>query len=277
MLSRGGNNFPEQLGIELCSAFNNAHRDLWLRSDPRYYAAINVPVEIPSAAVAEIQRLREGELGDRYVTVVIELRTEHPIGNPKYWPIFEACEQFKIPIEFHVSPGRRMTGTGPINFYYEWHVGFPLRNYTVASSLIFEGVFDRFPGLKVALIEQSWAWAVPFSWRLDAAWKMLREEVPDLKRKPSEYLRDHFWFATQPMEEPEHLEDYLKLHDQFETFFGPDHLMFSSDYPHWDFDSPYESIPQSLPLETRRKILGQNASALYGIPLLEGTGISVSE
>jgi predicted TIM-barrel fold metal-dependent hydrolase len=78
------------------------------------------------------------------------------------------------------------------------------------------------------------------------------------------------------MEEPEHLEDYLKLHDQFETFFGQDHLMFSSDYPHWDFDSPYESVPQSLPLETRRKILGQNASALYGIPMLEGTGISVS-
>jgi hypothetical protein len=69
------------------------------------------------------------------------------------------------------------------------------------------------------------------------------------------------------------MEESTSLLDQFETCFGAEHLMFSSDYPHWDFDSPYESVPQSLPLERRRRILGETASKLYGIPLRPGSGI----
>lgn len=272
-LLKGNGNFPAQLMHELCRAYNEAHREVWMADDPRFYASINVPVEDPYEAAKEIARCREGELGDRYVQVMVESRSEYPIGNPKYWPIFEACEHYDIPLAIHTSPGRRMTASGGISYYFEWHCGIALRNYTMAPSLIFEGVFDRFPSLKVALIEQGWSWAVPFAWRMDASWRKLREEVPNLERKPSEYLRDHFWFGTQPMVEPERKKDLKHVLGQFEEFFGLDHLMFSSDYPHWDFDSPYEAMPSNLPLEKRRKILGENASKLYGIPLLEGSGI----
>jgi predicted TIM-barrel fold metal-dependent hydrolase len=269
----GGNNFPEQLGFELARAFNDAHREVWLKADPRFHVAMHVPIEHPQEAVAEIQRCKEGEYGDRYASIVLDPRAEYAIGNPKYWPVFEACEHYGIPVAFHTAPGRRMTPSGGISYYFEWHCGFPIRNYSLVSSMIFEGVFERFPGLKVALIEQSWAWAVPFTWRLDASWKMLRSEVPHLSRPPSEYFREHFWFATQPMEEPERLEEFTVLLDQFDECFGRHRLMYSSDYPHWDFDSPYESVPRSLPDEQRRRILGENASLLYGIPLRQGTGI----
>ena len=273
MFLKGNGNFPAQLMMELCRAYNDAHRELWMADDPRFYASINVPVEDPAAAVAEITRCREGELGHRYVQVMVESRTDYPIGNPKYWPIFEACEHYGIPLGIHTSPGRRMTASGGINYYYEWHCGIALRNYTMAPSLIFEGVFDQFPALKIAMIEQGWAWAVPFAWRMDASWRTLREEVSHLQRKPSEYLREHFWFGSQPMVEPERKKEFKHVIGQFEDFFGPEHLMFSSDYPHWDFDSPYEAISSSISIENRRKILGENASDLYGIPLLEGTGI----
>ena len=53
-----------------------------------------------------------------------------------------------------------------------------------------------------------------------------------------------------------------------------DKLMYSSDYPHWDFDEP-TSLPLTLPIETRRKILGETASKLYGIPLRRDTGLPV--
>jgi predicted TIM-barrel fold metal-dependent hydrolase len=125
----------------------------------------------------------------------------------------------------------------------------------------------------IALIEQAWSWAPPFSWRLDRSWEMLRDEVPDLQRRPSEYLAEHFWFATQPMEEPEDAAEFEALLGMFSDVIGPEHLMFSSDYPHWDSDSPYESVPSYLPEDVRRKILGENASALYGIHLLAGTGV----
>lgn len=272
-LTKGNGNFPVQLMLELCRAYNDAHREVWMADDPRFYASINVPVEDPTEAAKEIARCREGELGHRYVQVLVEPRTEYPIGNPKYWPIFEACEHYDIPLGFHTTPGRRMTASGGINYYFEWHTGIALRNYTLAPSLIFEGVFDRFRTLKVAFIEQGWSWAVPFAWRLDASWRTLRDEVPHLERKPSEYMRDHFWFSTQPMVEPERKKEVKHVLGQFEEFFGPDHLMFSSDYPHWDFDSPYEAISSSIPIERRRKILGENASNLYNIPLLEGTGL----
>ena len=276
-LSRGGNNFPEPLAIALAGAFNDAHHDVWLNADPRYYAAINISLEHPVAAVQEIERCRALPHGDRFVSVVVEARAEYPIGNPKYWPILEVLAQYGLPLQFHVAPGRRMTGCGPVNYYYEWHVGMPLRNYTIASSLIFEGAFDQFPNLKIALIEQGWGWAAPFAWRMDSAWKMLRDEVPHLQKAPSDYLRDHFWFATQPMEEPENLEDVRDAYDQFVSAVGPGRLMFSSDYPHWDFDSPYESVPATVfSLEERRQILGDTASELFGIPLLAGHGIAAS-
>ena len=231
-------------------------------------------VEDPAEAVREVQRCREGAFGNRFVQVLLEPRSEYPIGHPRYWPLFEACVAHGIPVGFHTSPGRRMTANGTVNYYFEWHTGFPLRNYTIAASMIFEGVFDRFPELKIALIEQAWSWAVPYAWRLDKSWGMLRAEVPHLQRAPSEYLFEHFWFATQPMEEPESPKEFRPLLDMFHDHFGTDHLMYSSDYPHWDSDSPYESVPRSIPDDVRRRILGENAAALYGIPLLEGTGIT---
>ncbi|HEY2521739.1 MAG TPA: amidohydrolase family protein [Streptosporangiaceae bacterium] len=272
-LPRGGGNFPEQLAIELARAFNDAHREIWLEADPRFYASIHLPYEHPEAAVKEIQRVKEGEMGDRFPSVVLEPRAEFGIGNPKYWPIYEACQHYDLPVTFHTSPGRRMTPSGGINYYFEWHCGIGGRNFPVSSSFIFEGVFEQFPRLRVALIEQSWAWAAPFAWRLDASWNLLKAEVPHLKRAPSEYFREHFYFTTQPMEEPESFEEFPVLLGQFEDTIGPDHLMYSSDYPHWDFDSPYESVPQSLPIEQRRRILGENGSRFYNIPLKANSGI----
>jgi predicted TIM-barrel fold metal-dependent hydrolase len=84
--------------------------------------------------------------------------------------------------------------------------------------------------------------------------------VPHLKRAPSEYLRDHVWISTQPMEEP---EDKAHLADIIE-WIGEDKVMFASDYPHWDFDDPFIAVPAGLGEARRRKIFSGNAMALYG-------------
>ena len=58
---------------------------------------------------------------------------------------------------------------------------------------------------------------------------------------PSEYLREHFWFTTQPIEEP---EDPEHLAFAFDALGMVDRIMFSTDYPHWDFDAPSQTLPR---------------------------------
>ncbi len=130
------------------------------------------------------------------------------------------------------------------------------------GSLVCEGVLTRFPSLRFVLIEGGFAWLPPLMWRLDRAWRKLRAEVPDLDRLPSELIRDRVWVSTQPMEEPERPGQYPELLEQLAM---PDRIMFSTDYPHWDFDSPDRALPTQLPSAVRRGILHDNAAALYDL------------
>ena len=129
----------------------------------------------------------------------------------------------------------------------------------LVTSFIMEGVFERYRDLKVVLIESGFGWLPALGWRLDRNWKRMRDEVPHVRRAPSEYIREHLWVTTQPMEEtesPEHLIDLM-------NWIGMDRILFSSDYPHWDFDDPFVSLPPTLTDEQRRKIYAGNARALY--------------
>lgn len=264
-----GGNQPAGLTIELMHALNDWAADEWLAIDRRWRSSICVPFEEPAAAVREIALRRDGPDADRWVQVLLADRLEKPIGNPKYWPMLEAAAEHGVPLAFH--PGGRgmnpITGCGWPSYYFEDHVGYPQAAFSHLASLIFEGAFDRWPQLKVVVVEGGYSWAVPYGWRLDGAWRLLREEVPDLERKPSEYLRDRVWYTTQPMEEPERQQWYPAMYRQMERAGLGNRLMFSTDYPHWDFDSPTHALPRSLDQDARRRILAENASALYGIPL----------
>ena len=270
---QGNGYMPTEMAVDMCRAHNDWHRERWIEDDPRWYASINVPHEMPELAAAEIHRCMG--LSDRYVQVQIERRQDYPSGHPRYWPIYAACAEYDIPVAFHTGGNRRTTACGQPSTYFEEHCDYALSNGPSAASFIFEGVFEQFPTLQVVYIEQTWAWAVPFSWRLDASYRKLRDEVGHLKRWPSEYLRDHFYFTSQPMEEPEALEETVALFEQMVDAGLEDRLMFSSDYPHWDFDAPADAVPAIFPLKWRQKILGESASKLYKIALLPDSGIEV--
>jgi predicted TIM-barrel fold metal-dependent hydrolase len=121
-------------------------------------------------------------------------------------------------------------------------------------SLIAEGVFDRFPGMRVVSAENGFGWAPSLMWRMDYLWEKLRDDVPHLSKPPSEYVREHVWFTTQPMEEPPKPRQFLQLLDQLQM---NDRLMFATDYPHWDNDMPGATL-RFLPTETRRRIFSEN-------------------
>jgi predicted TIM-barrel fold metal-dependent hydrolase len=128
-------------------------------------------------------------------------------------------------------------------------------------SLVFDGVFDRFPNLRIVLIEHAFSWILPLMWRMDAMYKA-RGPENGLKRKPSEYVKDHIWFTTQPLDYP---EDKLELTNALEWMDADRLLLFSSDYPHWTFDDP-EYIVKHLPDHMREKIMFRNAIELFHLP-----------
>ena len=254
---------PAQLnrdyGAALARALNEWQVAAWVEPEPRLRASLIVNYEDGALAAAEIDRLGHDR---RFVQALVLARTREPLGRPTYWPMYEAAERHDLPIGIHFGGhgGNPITGAGWPSFYLEDHCGMPQTFQAQVISFVVEGVFERYPGLKVVLIEGGLGWLAPLMWRLDMSWKRLREEAPHLTRLPSEYIRDHFWLTTQPMEEPPVREHFLRLLDQLGM---NDKLMFATDYPHWDFDAPDQAFPVRLPPDLEARIMAENARALY--------------
>lgn len=245
-------------------AYNDWLIDRWLSVDPRFKGAMMVsPQNIP-ASVEEIERI--GSHPD-IVEIVMPSASLMLYGKPYFWPLYEAAAAHGLPIALH--PGTEGRGTsvptasGYPSYYIEWHTMLCTTYMNHMVSMICEGVFAKIPELKLVLIEGGFSWAAPIIWRLDKNWKGLRSEVPWLDRAPSEYMLENVRFTTQPIEEPPKDEYLLQI---FEMLQAERILMYSSDYPHWDFDDPVHAFPK-LPNDLRDRILYQNAQELYGLEL----------
>lgn len=261
-LSPAANQQNHEFGAALATACNDWQVAEWLDPEPRLRASIVVPIEAPDLAVAEIRRRATDP---RFVQVQFTGRPQEPMGRRKYWPIYEACQEYGLRVISHAfgSYGQPITGAGWPSFYLEDHVGPAQAMQANIISLVAEGVFDRFPDLKVVSVENGAGWLPSLMWRLDASWSLLREEVPHLQMAPSEYVRRHIWATTQPMEEPHQPHQFGEFIDHLGSL--SDHILFASDYPHWDADQPDEAFPVRLAPELEYKIYYGNAAALYGL------------
>lgn len=249
------------LAAALASAVNDWQREAFTKPEPRLRSAIVVPYEDGPAAAQEIERCAPDP---SYAQVFMLTRTSEPAGNRRYWPIYQAAARNGLPVALHVfgASGHPYTGAGWPSYYIEEGAGHSTSCQTVVTSLVMEGVFERFPNLKVVIVEGGFAWLAPLTWRLDKLFERMRGELSHLKRKPSEYIREHVWITTQPMEEP---EDRRHVLDMME-WIGWDRLLFSSDYPHWDFDDPFRAFPAGVPKERSKQILTANARSVYRLP-----------
>lgn len=248
-----------EYGAAEARAINDWQIAEWLELEPRLRASIIVPYEDGDLTAAEIDRVAKHP---GFVQILLVVRTREPLGHRKYWKMYEAAVRHDLPIGIHFggSGGGPITGAGWPSHYIEDHGGMPQAFYAQVISMVTSGIFELFPTLKIVLIEGGFAWLPPLMWRLDQSYKRLKEETPELKRLPSEYIRDHFWVTTQPMEEPPQRHYFLQLLDQMGM---NDRLMFATDYPHWDFDAPDRAFPVELPVSLKQAILAGNARRLY--------------
>jgi predicted TIM-barrel fold metal-dependent hydrolase len=253
----------------LARAYNRWLLQEWLREEPGLYGVVLASPQNPEDAAAEIRRYAKE---DRIVGIYLPTAGVNPLwGHRKYDPIFAAAQETDLPVCLHsvtvVSPAF------PCQLdQFENHFGRQVLSHAFAmmanlTSIIHSGVPARFPGLRVVFTEAGIAWVPYMMWRMDKYFNEYRRMVPFLEKRPSDYIKERMWFATQPIEEPDNPKDLVATID---LLGGPERVLFASDWPHHDFDHPRTIMKLPMPAEAKRKIMGENALDLFGIPTPAG-------
>lgn len=255
------------LAAEYARAANDWTIDTWLSRDKRLVGSILVPFQLPDLAVDEIRRVGgHGQMGQ---VIMAAGGIGQPLGHPLFHPIYAAATEFNLPVALHVGgtgENSAHAAGGLPTFYIDQHVLCSQPIMTHLVSFIVNGVFEKFPTLKLALLEAGVAWVPHILWRLDVDYKGCRREIPWVKRLPSEYFYDRIRLTTQPLELSPTPEQLIHV---MECFRGEDTLLFATDYPHWDSDD-VDYVATRLPGTWLPKIYYENARAFYGWPSDDG-------
>jgi uncharacterized protein len=257
-----------ELSTEFGRALNRWSIDHWLSGqDDRLYGSVIVNTQLPEAGAADIREFgRHPRMSE---ALLLANGLGKPFGHPVFDPIFRAAAELEMPVAIHIGgdtflpsgTGSHTAAGGLPNTRLERHSlqMQPVQHYLI--SLIVHGVFERYPNLPVIIKETGIAWLPWFLWELDAAEPILRAESSQVRRRPSEYVREHVRVTTQPLEEPARFEQLIEL---LESIGGVDDMLcFSTDYPHHDTDDP-DHIARRLPPAWWDKVFYGNALRAYG-------------
>jgi len=244
---------------EVVRASNEWMVERWLDEDDRLHGVIVAPLSLPEEAVAEVHRYADHP---RMVGVLISSNPlRRPLGDALFHPMYAAAQERGLIISVHNEAGGVKDASGTKTTPPTLDGGSAQLGMHYISSLIVNGVFEKFPNLKFVIKEYGISWLPWVMWRLDEMYSRLREESPWVKDLPSNYIRRNIKLSTQPIEagaRPNDLIDYLSVIDGIE-----DLLCYSSDYPHGTMDDPLY-VARILPESWRRKVMCDNACDLYG-------------
>jgi predicted TIM-barrel fold metal-dependent hydrolase len=250
--------FSEDMAAALARAVNDWMAAEWLDRDPRLRASIVVPVQSPERAVDEINRCATDP---RFVQVLLLVSGDHLLGNRMYWPIYAAAERHGLAIGIHAGSNYHNppTAVGWPSYYTEDYVAQAQAFQSQLTSLICEGVFSRYGSLKIVLLESGWTWLPAHLWRLTKYWRGLRTEIPWVDRSPTEIVRTNIRLSLQPTDAP---PDPAALERIIDHMQSEDLLLFSTDYPHRQFEG-MAALPDGLPPGLVRKITIDNPRETY--------------
>ncbi len=249
----------------LAQAYNRWLMAEWLQEEPGLYGVLLASPQNPEFAAAEIRQYAKE---DRIVGVYLPTAGVNPLwGHRKYDPIFEAAQEVDLPVCLHSVTV--VTPSFPCQLdQFENHFARQVLSHSFAmmanlTSMIHTGVPARYPKLRVVFTEAGIAWVPYMMWRMDKYYNEYRRLVPFLEQRPSDYIKERMWFATQPIEEPDDPRDLVAT---IEQIGGPERILFASDWPHHDFDHPRAIMKLPMSREAKRQIMGENALNLFGIP-----------
>lgn len=258
MLEMGLHPHP-RIATELMNAYNRWFTEQILPRDKRIISMIGLPFHDPQASVETIRRYADLP---QVVGFLITSQRHVSVHRNEYMKIYAELEERGMAVGFHAGPtwGDSMTTT--MNRFLSVHaMSFVTCNMTHMTNWVINGIPERFPNLKTIWIESGLAWLPFMMQRLDHEFVMRQSDAPLLKKLPSDYMRD-MYFTSQPME----ITDLGLLESTLVAMDAENTLMWSSDWPHWDFDLPGRifKLP-GISEQGRRNILGETARKVFNL------------
>ena len=246
--------------VSIAIAYVDFMLDHFLDKYPEMLSIIPVPAGSPDKAAELIDRVgaEKGIIGLCLSPVQPNL-----FGDTTYDPIYEAAEKRNLAVTVHGAPHFGPPLAEFKNTLGIWTLAFPWWIIKQIVSVVVDGVPERFPSLRWVWIEGGLSWIPWVMDRLDTYYPPLYESAPLLKKMPSEYIKD-FYFTTQPLEKP--AGGNAALERVFKSFDAENHLLYASDYPHFDFDVPITvtGLP-FLSTDARRKIMSENSQNAFNL------------
>ena len=231
-----------------------------LPADKRFKSFAYLPFNSPQAAVKMVEDFGDC---DGIIGFCVTSARYKPVYHNDYMRLYAMLEERGLPIAFHAGYHWNDPSLATINRFLGMHaLGFVWCNMVHMTNWVLNGIPERFPKLKSLWVESGLAWVPFLMQRLDEQYLMRTSEAPLLKRLPSDYMRENCWYSSQPMERTNMKATQLTL----EMINAESQLLYSSDWPHFDFDTP--SIVSRLPLlseQAQRNILGLNAAKLFNL------------
>ncbi|MQA91545.1 MAG: amidohydrolase family protein [Gemmatimonas sp.] len=254
-----------EVEVALARAYARWLAERVLSVEPSIKTMLYLPFNDPAASHRMVEEFSDvpGVIG--FMVTSVHHRQVH---HNDYMRLYAALEERDMPLGFHaVYTWHGDRSMEQLNRFLSVHaLAFPFYNMVHLTNWVINGIPERFPGLKAIWIESGIAWLPFLMERLDHQYMMRSSEAPLLTRRPSEYIRE-MYYTTQPLERGN--LNFLKL--AFDMLNAETQLMYSSDYPHWDFDLP--SAIYDLPFldeRAKRGILGENARRVFRLD--EGGG-----
>lgn len=251
-------NDPE-LADALCRAYNRWAFDLVEGHRARLFPAAHISIREPALAVRELQRV--AELGCHAAFIAAMPVAGRSFGHPDYDCVWAAAQDLDIAIALHVVSHHHYMGS---EFYKDPKPGLMYFTMNLLQdarqsllTMVVDGVFERFPRLRVATVEAMAGWVGEWLERIDYRYKYMGH-TSAMKRPIAEYFARNIWISGDPEE---------KMFKYVVQFAGDDKFFIGSDYPHAEgFVHPVEKAREhlkGLPESSIEKILSKNARDFY--------------
>ncbi len=248
-----------EMEVALGRAYTRWITENILSVEDRIKTLVYLPFNDPEASVKMIEEFghKKGVVGFMITSVRYK-----PVHHNHYMKVYAAIEETGLPLGFHAAynwHGDR--SMEQLNKFISVHaLGFPFYNMIHMTNFVINGIPERFPKLKVMWIESGLAWIPFLMQRLDNEYMMRTSEAPALTKLPSDYMRE-FYYTSQPMEQ---INNHEMLKATFNMINAENQLLYSSDWPHWDFDLPRTIYDLPFVSEQgKRNILGETALQLF--------------
>ncbi len=249
------------LADALCRAYNTWAFELVGGYRGRLFPAAHISLRDAGLAVREMERV--AKLGARTIFVSSAPVRGHSFGHPEFDPIWRTAEALDLAVGIHLVSHRNYTGSAwyrdpkPGLMYFSMNI---IQDPRMAlTTMVIDGVFERFPKLRAATIEAMAGWVGEWLERIDYRYKYMGH-TSAMKRPIYDYFRRNLWISADPEE---------KMFPYIVQFAGDDRFFIGSDYPHAEgFVNPVAKARKmlaALPEASIERILGANAQAFYGL------------